>query len=183
MLRKRHLQLAHQIWKDLLTSEDIAIDATCGNGHDTLFLAKLQPKKLYAIDIQQNAINLTRNRLGPLASSVHFLQMCHSTFPKEIENGSVKLIVYNLGYLPGGDKAFTTLSQTTLQSVNSALSLLSLGGILSITCYPGHFEGEREEDSLQNWASQLDASTWSVLHYRWLNRVKSPSLMLIQKHK
>ena len=178
-LFQSHLDLAHSYWEKLLHKEAIAIDATCGNGHDTLFLSPLA-KKLYAIDIQEKAIEKTREKTGN-APHIQLIQASHATFPLEIEKESVSLIVYNLGYLPDTDKSLTTIRDTTLESLENALPLLHLGGAISITCYPGHPEGALEEEAIATWSTKLSPSMWSVCHHQWKNRNRSPSLFLIQK--
>lgn len=190
-LFQNHLDLAHQYWTKLVKPGDIAIDATCGNGYDTLILAQLcltaHSGTVLAIDISPKAIKLTRqlleSRLAPeIIQRVDFIQKCHSTFPEIIQTQSVKLITYNLGYLPGGgDKTQTTKVETTLQSIKNGLSLIVDGGAISITCYPGHLEGEKEENQILSFVSSLDARQWHCCHHRWLNRQKAPSLLLIQK--
>ena len=192
-LFQSHIDMAHAYWKSLILSGDTVIDATCGNGHDTLTLANLalsQEKggKLIAIDTQQQAIESTRERLNvhldpnfiPL---IHLLHQCHSSFPAEIFPETVKLIVYNLGYLPGSDKSKTTSSNTTLQSILAALPLLTSGGALSITCYPGHPEGKIEEEIILGFAATLNPMQWSTCVHRWINRREAPSLLIIQKSK
>lgn len=179
-LFRSHLDLAHSYWKRLVQAGDLLIDATCGNGHDTLALASLQPRLLYAFDIQSQALESAQKRLEK-ESSIRFIHGCHSQFPPEIASASVKLIVYNLGYLPGGDKETTTQSSTTLESVSKALDLIMPGGAISITCYPGHAEGAREEAALLFFAEQLDKHMWSCCHHRWINRTQAPSLLLLQK--
>jgi hypothetical protein len=174
-----HLECAHILWKQVVQPGDTLVDATCGNGHDTFFLSKLQPARLYAIDIQSTALEATRKRLE--LSEVHLIQGCHSHFPKEIAPETVKLIVYNLGYLPGGNKSITTCSNTSLESIQKALSLILPGGLISITCYPGHEEGAKEEELLLKFAAELDKELWCVTHQRWINRRKAPSLLLLQK--
>lgn len=179
---KPHLSAAHTFWKSLLEETDHALDATCGNGHDTLFLAKLLPKgKLYALDIQQKAIDntssLLEKELGP-NHQVQLLQGCHSCFPPEIKK--LKLIVYNLGYLPGSDKQVKTRVKTTLKSVFKGLILLLEGGALSITCYPGHTEGTEEEMALLNYCQTLP-QTYSFSHSRWEKRATAPSFLTIVK--
>lgn len=185
-----HLETAHNIWKSIVQPGDTVIDATCGNGHDMLFLAKLLFSSngglLYAIDIQAEAIMKARDIVAEHLSEdklnqVRFIRGCHSIFPEDISKNSVKLIVYNLGYLPGGNKMLTTLLGTTLTSINAALELLVDGGVISITCYPGHEEGKVEEDELMKFASALDPKVWVCSHQRWLNRQKAPSLLLISK--
>lgn len=176
-LFQSHLDLAKSFWKELVHPGDVVIDATCGNGHDTLFLSQLQVK-LYAMDIQQEAIDEAKARVQ---NPVIFVMGCHSQFPEEISLESVKLVVYNLGYLPGGDKGFTTKVKTTLISVKQALSLLTKGGVISITCYPGHPAGEEEEKELLAFTNTLNPKEWSVTYIRFHNRKLAPSLLMIQK--
>ncbi len=189
-LFQSHLDLAHDYWKRLLRIGDTVIDATCGNGHDTLALANLCVNDscgtLYAIDKQSNAIASTRQLLQSHLTPghlhrIHLIQGCHSRFPDTLTPQSVKLIVYNLGYLPGGNKTITTETATTLASVQHALSLLMPGGCLSITLYPGHAEGEVEQQQLIPLLRQLDATKWNCCHHQWINRrAGSPSLLLVQ---
>ncbi|MCB1112242.1 MAG: class I SAM-dependent methyltransferase [Chlamydiales bacterium] len=187
LLFQSHIDLAHTYWEKALCENDIAIDATCGNGYDTLFLAKLLKEgTLYGLDIQLTAIEATRSHLQEQLGSevfhrVKLIHGCHSVFSKEIDNESVQLIVYNLGYLPGGDKSKTTKQDSTLISLNQAMTLLKPGGLISITCYPGHPEGKREEEGILNFASSLNPRCWSCCHHRWCNRKASPSLLLIQR--
>lgn len=174
-----HLDLAHQKWAQIAQKGFWAIDATCGNGHDTAYLAGLF-SGVVALDIQQVAIDHTKSRCEGL-NSVHFFLQSHETFPQMAHDNPIMLIVYNLGYLPGGKKSETTLTSTTMQSVASGLKLLQPGGLMSITCYPGHGEGAKEEIALLQYAKNLDPRLWSVCHHRFVNRLKSPSLLLLQK--
>ncbi len=181
-----HLDFAHQLWKQIVQPGDLLIDATCGNGHDTLFLSRLNPNQLFALDIQREALEATRQRLEKelpreLLDKVQLVHGCHSRFPAEIEPASARLIVYNLGYLPGSDKTTTTNCASTLSSLQKALELLMPGGLISIACYPGHAEGALEEAELLTFASQLDKEIWSASQQRWLNRSQAPSLLLLQK--
>jgi hypothetical protein len=138
------------------------------------------------MDVQATAIDNTRALLkSHLAASalnrVHFLHESHAQFPSSIAPGSIKLIVYNFGYLPGGDKTLTTRVETSLESVNNAQALLLPGGAISLTCYPGHEEGALEEKALLDYCSNLDPRQWSCCHHRWINRRRSPSFLFIQK--
>lgn len=145
-----------------------------------MVLAALNPKTLYAIDIHPKAIDATKTRLPPLPH-YHFLCQSHADFPSEIGSETVDLIVYNLGYLPGGDKNATTETASTLQSLQQALLLLKTGGLISVTCYPGHLEGAREESAILEWARTLDPKKFTVQYSQWINRQKSPSLLFIEK--
>lgn len=189
-LFQKHLDLSKQYFKKLLQPGDVVIDATCGNGHDTQVLASQilteESGTLYALDIQTEALESTKKRLQEELSQktfdrIHFLKRCHSTFPNEIKENSVKLIVYNLGYLPHGDKSITTISDTTLKSIENALKLVSDEGAISITCYPGHPAGEIEEKEILNFAANLNPYSFVVCHHRFINRDKSPSLLILQK--
>ena len=181
-LFQSHLDLAHKMWPQLIDRHSVVIDSTCGNGHDSAFLASLNPLKLFCLDVQIEAIEATQKRLKGCDCEVLTFQQCHSTFPKDILESSVSLIVYNLGYLPGGDKNLTTQVATTLESLNQAIKLLKTGGVISITCYPGHEEGAKEELSLIEWGQSLDPAEWSFSVHQFKNRQKSPSLLLIQKN-
>lgn len=182
-LFQSHLDLAHQYWKRLLQEGDWAIDATCGRGRDTLMLATLvKGGEVIAMDIQADAIAQTEQLLKGCKkrAQVHLLQRSHQEFPDLAAHHPIKLIVYNLGYLPGGNKQYTTTTDVTLISVQKALTLLCPGGALSITCYPGHEEGAREEKALQTLCSTLPAANWNVCIHTFFNRKASPSLILIQ---
>ncbi|MEI8366007.1 MAG: class I SAM-dependent methyltransferase [Parachlamydiaceae bacterium] len=180
------LDLAHTYWKALLRPDDCVIDATCGNGYDTLELAQLVPQgRVIALDNQQAAIETAQRRIHDhlpteLHGNVTFFQQCHSVFPLEIPKHSIALIVYNLGYLPGGNKQMTTMRSTTLQSLKEALQLIQQGGVISVMCYPGHNEGQIEEEEVVEFTKTLDPQTWSCCFHRWTNRNKGPSLLLVQ---
>lgn len=175
--RKPHLNKAHQFWKDYLRATDVVIDATCGNGKDTAILAQLVPQGyVYAIDIQEDAIIKARNN-APF-SNIIFLQQCHTDLPQDPR---VRLVVYNLGYLPRGNKQLTSMALTTLKSVQKALNLLCVEGALSITCYPGHEEGMREEEMLKTWSLTLPSNQYQIEWSSW--KKGSPTLLIVIKLK
>ncbi len=180
-----HTHLAHLIWKDFLKPGMTVIDATAGNGNDTLFLAKcvLTPNSgwIHAFDIQAEALKTTQKRLisnlpPPLQARITLHEASHETFPPNI---CPSLIVYNLGYLPGGDLNKTTLAASTLKSCQNALQILSPGGLLSITIYPGHTEGAVEKSLLFDWFSELPSL--QIFHHAPLNRSNQPSFITLRK--
>ncbi|EKE08506.1 MAG: hypothetical protein ACD_17C00133G0004 [uncultured bacterium] len=174
-----HLELTKQYWKTLLHPSDLAIDATCGNGHDTLFLSELS--SVISLDIQEAAIRNTEALLASKGKKATLYRLNHADIDSLSLPHSPRLIVYNLGYLPGGDKSLTTLLGTTLISVEKAKTMLAEDGALSITCYPGHKEGAIEEKALCNWAEKLSYKEWRVCHHRWINRTNAPSILWIEK--
>lgn len=184
MKRSWHLDTAHALWQKILHEDDTAIDATAGNGYDTLALSRIiKTGRIYALDIQQEALRKTKERLdqeNPGYDRVIYINASHETFPVAIAPDSVRLIVYNLGYLPGGDKSITTQTLSTLRSLENAFELLMLGGALSLMLYPGHEEGEKEAKAVIEFADNLPQDKYEVTHYTNPDNPKSPSLLWIQ---
>ncbi len=176
--------LAHVYLNRWVKPGDTVVDATCGNGQDTLFLARLLNGLgvLVSYDIQLDAIERTTALLEKELSleQKKIVVLRHSSHEFFFEK-KANAFVYNLGYLPKGNKDVTTLTSSTLKSLENACQLLSPGGIICVTTYSGHAEGECEEKGVLSFAQHLPATHWSVLHHRWLNRQKAPSLLLIQK--
>ncbi len=167
------IRLAHQFWKETLSPGDVTIDATCGNGCDTLALAKFLDGKgsISSYDIQKQALDDTDAVLKKSLSDhqrkiISLRHKSHESF----EEKSAKLIVYNLGYLPGGDKSVTTRAQSTLNRLKSALSIIIPGGAISMLCYVGHDEGKREEAVLRTSIQELDTDRWVCSEHSLLNR-------------
>ncbi len=180
-----HIHLAHLIWKDFLKPGMTVVDATAGNGNDTLFLARcvLTPNSghVHAFDIQEEAINKTKERLEKnlepsLLKRIALHKASHEKFPDDLKPS---LIVYNLGYLPRGDASKTTLTNTTIISCNHALEILTPGGLLSITTYPGHPEGNKEKSALFEWLASK--TSFQIFHHAELNRPNHPSLITLRK--
>lgn len=61
--------LSLRVWKHVVREGDTVVDATCGNGHDTLALVKLVAGesargRVYGMDIQGDALQSTSCFLG-----------------------------------------------------------------------------------------------------------------------
>ncbi len=184
------VKLAHAIWSQVLSIGDLAIDATCGNGYDTVHLAHLclngSKGSLIGFDIQELAITNTKNKITTelsedQAQQIKLINCSHMEIEAYVAEESATLIVYNLGYLPGGDKSVTTKTENTLESVAKSLPLVKIGGAISITCYPGHPEGLNEQKALLDFTYSLDPKEWSVVHHTWQNRKTSPSLLFLER--
>ena len=161
---------------------DLLIDATVGNGHDTLFLAELAKKldgQVIGFDIQKKAIESTKKRVEGF-SNVTLILDSHAAFDRYVKPKSVGLIVYNLGYLPRGEKSITTLASSTLQSISLGLELLRADGGIAITCYSGHIEGVKEIEALKGFFHTLDPKKFCVTWTNWENRNLCPSVVFIQ---
>ncbi len=160
-----------------------AVDCTAGNGNDTLFLAeKAGPEgKVYGFDIQASAIEATRARLEAskhVACDITLILKGHEHLSEEISE-AVDVIVYNLGYLPRHDKSITTMTLSTLESVKQAMDLIKQGGIITITAYPGHSEGERESDALVNFLKTIDQSKFNISKSEFINQANTPPVLFI----
>jgi tRNA G37 N-methylase Trm5 len=174
-------EYAHQLLGEILTEGDMAIDATCGNGHDTLFLAQRvgENGRIYAFDIQERAIRNTSERLerAGVRERVITILDSHAKMKEHISE-EAKAIIFNLGYLPGGDKQVTTKAETTLAALKVSLELLQKGGLLLVVLYPGHEEGKVESDLLLSWAKGLESERYKVLRVDYLNLNNDPPYIL-----
>jgi len=164
---------------------DNAIDATCGNGHDTSFLAERvgSTGKVYGFDIQNKAIKNTHQLLEKkgLIDRVELIRDSHESM-KEYVSTQVKCVMFNLGYLPGSDKMVVTKSESSISGIESALDLLIPGGIVTIVVYPGHETGQIETRSVDEYIATLDQDEYSVRKIDPVNyRNCPPQLIVIQK--
>jgi hypothetical protein len=162
------VEKAHAAVLDSLFEGAVALDATAGNGHDTSFLARSvgAAGKVYALDVQSEAVTRTRARLEAegLIDRVILRQGSHGDLRgvwPELRPGSVQAIMFNLGYLPGGDKSLITRPESTLAGLGQSLSLIAGSGVLTVVCYPGHPGGEAESEAVCAWAEGLPEQTFS----------------------
>ena len=169
-------ELAHNIVKAHCPNTNLAIDATLGNGYDTDFLSRIF-RKVYAFDIQSDVID--QNKAKGL-KNVEYILDSHENFIKYIT--SADCIMYNLGFLPGGDKSITTLTSSTISSMQMATNILNSNGIISIAIYEGHQEGRREKDAIMNFVSTLPKNKFGVMSHSVINRENAPSLIIIEKN-
>lgn len=179
--------LAAEILRAVLAPGDRAIDATMGNGHDTALLCSLvgPEGRVYAFDVQPAALEATRRRLAEegLAGQAELFLLGHEHM-REAVGEPVKAIVFNLGWLPGGDHRITTLTETTLPAIQQALALLMPMGVLVICVYPGHPEGEREQEMVTRLLSSLSPREYNVLMQQFLNAgAGAPLCFAVQKQR
>ncbi len=177
--------LAHDAVRRVLRPGMRAVDATMGNGHDTLFLSRLvgQSGGVDAFDVQERALAATRARLleAGVSQCVLLHLLGHERMADVVAPG-VHAVLFNLGWLPGGDKSVTTHVSTTLAALDAALSLLAPGGILSVCIYPGHEEGARELAAIAAWASGLSVREHTALLHSFLNHPSNPpAFLLVQR--
>lgn len=189
MMREFELKSARYIAADclrrFLLPGDKAVDATMGNGHDTLMLCELVGKDgvVYAFDVQEQAVENTRRRLWKAGVDKQAqLHLCGHQHMEEYVEGPVQAVMFNLGWLPGGDKSVTTHWESTQKAVKSALKLLDIGGVCVICVYPGHEAGDEERRLLAAFLSQLRPQDFNVLHHRFVNAGPgAPECYILQK--
>jgi SAM-dependent methyltransferase len=184
------VEYCHTLLRERLLPGDLAVDATAGNGHDTHFLAQLigPDGRVFAFDVQPQAIAATGRllqRWGVPETCYQLIAGSHTEMAAHLPPGSedrIAAVIFNLGYLPGGDKSVMTRAETTLPAVRTALELLRPGGLLLLVVYPGHAGGAEEAQALRDFASGLPPRQWQVTEYRTLNaRNAPPSVLAIEK--
>jgi SAM-dependent methyltransferase len=153
--------LSHLLLGQFVHPGDMAVDATCGNGNDTLLLAHLvgDSGRVWAFDIQEEAIRSTSEALARtgLQARVELVLAGHESMADHLP-ADLGAVVFNLGYLPGGDSSVITRPETTLTAAQQALELLRPAGILVMTVYPGHPGGEAEQRAVDVWAAAVPPS-------------------------
>lgn len=177
---KKPLEMAHDFLAQVITKDDVVVDATMGNGHDTLFLAKLA-KQVYAFDIQEQALEKTSQRLQEAGlTNVKLLLQGHETVDQFVTE--VKAAIFNLGYLPSADKFIITKPHTTIEALEKLCQMLVKGGRIAIMIYYGHEGGDIERDAVMDYVSQLSQQEYTATIYRTLNQINNPPfLVMIEK--
>lgn len=181
----RILPFAKRLIKKTVTCGDVVIDGTVGNGHDTVFLADLvgSSGRVYGFDIQETALLSAKERLleKKLVDRVTLIKMGHenlrASIPEEVQR-KIKGAIFNLGYLPGGDKKITTKAATTISAVQQLLEVMPSEGIIVLVIYHGHAEGAMERDELLEYCQQIDQQKAHILQYQFINQKNNPPFIV-----
>jgi SAM-dependent methyltransferase len=179
---------AHAIIRQVVRPGDIAIDATAGNGHDTKFLAELVGLSghVFSIDIQHEALQRTAALLGEAAlTQVHLMQGDHAGLKTLIpgeHHGRIAAVMFNLGYLPGGNRSLATRTDSSLRAIRSALGILQPGGILTAIAYTGHPGGSAEAVAVESLLLDLSPAEYEITqHSAASERAIAPCLFVVTK--
>ncbi len=171
------------------SSLGLAIDATCGNGHDTLFLLQCGFAPVIGFDVQRQAIENTQRRCAEAGfAELRLLHTGHQNMHQELNelglNQAPQCVVFNLGYLPSADKQITTQADYSVKAVQQAAGLLATGGLITIICYPGHSAGLRETNDVIALLTELAQSeTFTLARYDSINpSPTTPILLTLAKH-
>lgn len=152
----------HEWLKDFVNEDMIAVDMTCGQGHDTHFLAS-RCKQVYSFDIQEQAITQAK-QLCHDQTNITFILDSHVNIDQYVED-DVNCVIFNLGYLPGGNKSIITKKESTLIALSKANRKLKVNGVLIVTCYPGHAYGKEEALAVKQFIEHQENYEVSLINY------------------
>ena len=181
MKLERVIQYAQTLLRMSIEQGDIAVDATAGNGHDTVFLAELVGPTgyVYAFDVQKEAVDSTLLRVLDYAyeDRVRVLNRGHETVDEFIDK-EIGGAIFNLGYLPGSDHSIVTKPNTTVEAINKMIKLLKVGGMIVLVVYHGHEGGKEERDQVLRFVSELPQKYVHVLRYEFINQKNDPPFII-----
>lgn len=181
------LKISRDIIYKCVKEGQTVVDCTVGNGYDTVLLAELvgSSGKVYGFDIQEEALKITFEKLTceNLRDRVILIGDGHEDIDLYIDE-KIDLIIYNLGYLPKGNKNIKTTKDTTLMSLEKSLNLLKDNGIILITCYIGHEGGLEEKNGVEEFLKGLDQKKYNVIKYDFINQRNYPPILYgVEKSK
>lgn len=175
------MNLAKEIAIKKLQEADIAVDATMGNGNDTVFLARLVGKsgKVYSFDVQSTAIENTKKRIvdNKINTKIELIHDGHENIDKYIKE-KIKLVMFNLGYLPSAEHSITTKAETTIVAVKKSLDMLEKNGVVLLVIYHGHENGKLEKVAIEEFASNLNQKKYNVMKLGFINQVNNPPILI-----
>lgn len=180
-IRKQYqiTEYCHQFIKMHIGENDRCIDATAGNGCDTEFLCGLVGAggKVYAFDIQEQALEHTRERLQSAGYEDRAVLILdgHEHMADHVKE-EVGAVVFNFGYLPGGDHSIATAGKTSLEAIRQGMELLRTGGVMSLCIYNGGDTGYEEKELILDFLRELDAKKWLVIATEYFNRKNNPPM-------
>ena len=172
---------AHQFVQEIINDGDTVIDATMGNGNDTCFLARLvgPAGKVYAFDIQSEALDRTREKL----TRENMLDRCelvhdgHEHLDLYLKS-PIKLVIFNLGYLPGGGHNVGTRAESTISAIEKSLSILEDDGLVIVVVYYGGDSGFEERDALLDYLNRMDCHLYNVMKTEFINQINCPPILI-----
>ena len=179
MLLSNSLAISHELVSRVVEKGDTVVDATMGNGNDTVFLAGLVGEKgrVYAFDIQDCALENTQKRLtnegvGPF---VKLIKDGHQNIDRYVEKG-IRAVMFNLGYLPKGDHSIGTKGSTTIEALKKSMELLTVGGVIMMVIYYGGDSGFDEKEAVLEFVKTIDCRKFTVLVSEFVNQVNCPPI-------
>lgn len=181
------IKISRDIINKCVKEGQTVLDCTVGNGNDTVILAKLvgETGKVYGFDIQKEALEITWKSLTceNIDNRVELIEDSHENIDKYI-NEKLDFIIYNLGYLPKGNKNIRTSKESTLKSLQKAIGLLKINGIILVSCYVGHDGGLDEKNGVEEFFKNLDQKEFNAIKYDFINQKNCPPILFgVEKSK
>jgi len=185
ILYNRSTNIIKLYMENQLKADSVVIDCTMGNGHDSLYAKELMGKsgKLYGFDIQAMALEKSKILLEAhnLSDHVFYIKDSHEHVDQYVTE-KVDLIMFNFGFLPGGDKSITTFFESSSTAIKKSFDLLKQYGIITMIFYPGHEEGKRELLQIMSDLEKIDQRDFDIHHGRFINQINNPpEYVVIQK--
>jgi SAM-dependent methyltransferase len=175
------LTQSHVYIERFVEEGDLVIDATAGNGNDTVLLAKLvgQTGHVFSFDVQQIALDRTGEKLVSLGLQDRVELICdgHENLDRYVKD-NIKAVMFNLGYLPRGDHNIGTRAESTITAIEKSLALMVVGGIISIVVYHGGDSGFDEKIKVLEYVEKLDPKKYLVMKTDFINQINCPPILL-----
>src|ERR1700722_6230918 len=165
---EERLTAAASSWIEVVLFDGaLAVDATVGNGYDALFLGhRVGPKgKVIGFDVQKAALAGAREILKFFGSINHvsLIHDSHTRVADYLPTGAViDAAMFNLGYLPRGNRQIITRPETTVQALRSVLEHLAEHGRVTLLVYRGHEGGVPEYEGVRQFLEGLPGDKWLV---------------------
>ena len=180
MYRNRNtLRLAHDYWAEHLSFGDVCVDATAGRGKDTLFLCQTVGKEgsVYAFDIQKEALFSTKALLEQENETAILICDSHENLKAYVS--AAKCVVFNFGYLPGGDHLIGTSAKSSIAAISAALDIIEDDGFVSLCIYYGGDSGFDEKNAIMEFLRSLDHHAYTVMVHDFYNRPHCPPIFAV----
>lgn len=173
----------HHFIEEHVQPGDLCIDATMGNGNDTALLSRLAGENghVIAFDIQKTAMEHTKDKLvrEDCPQNYELVLTSHEQMAAYAGEGSVSCIVFNLGYLPGGDHKKATQAASSIRAIGAGLGLLKKKGLMTVCIYSGGDSGFEEKAAVLEYLRQLDAKKYLVIVSECANRPNDPPIPVL----
>lgn len=177
------IEMAQLVLGRVLPEARVLVDATAGNGKDTLFLAEhsSQQAKIYAFNIQPRAIAATKARTKAYQERICYVLDSHENIGTVVLE-PIDAAIFNLGYLPGGSHHITTEAASTVKALQAVVQGLNIHGILAVVAYPGHEAGREESEAIAGYMAALPCGQYTAGCYQMVNHEEgSPFLYIVEK--
>lgn len=180
---KSMVAISHDFLKPALHKQARAIDATLGQGQDTLFFLKARAARIAAFEVQADVAARTMERIGSSKVQVYLTGHEHmqESLPSDwVENTDA--ILFNFGYCPHENPQIQTRPKTSLEAVQQALTMLKVKGRMALVFYP-HEDWEEESALIEDFLMTLDPHVFAIQKVIQLNAKKAPFVVCLEKKK